>query len=159
MRVPLRVESLIGSPKPVLYVTLRIPRFHIFKPVKMFIDTGSSWNIISERDSQLMGIPFSKLHQKRSSVGVGGGTVIGHLIKNAVITFRNEKGKLVHRTLSKIYAIRTMKRDKETRKRVLTFPSVLGVDFLIEHKFKLIFDPVNRIACLEEVQESSSDHP
>ena len=152
MRVPLRVESLIGSPKPVLYVNLRIPRLHIYKPLKMFIDTGSSWNILSERDSELMGIPFSKLHQKRTIVGVGGGTVIGHLIKNAVITFRNEEGKLMHRTISEIYAIRTMKRDKHTRKKVFTFPSILGVDFLIEQKFKLVFDPANKIAYLEGSQ-------
>jgi len=95
----------------------------------MFIDTGSSWNILSERDSELMGIPFSKLHQKRTIVGVGGGTVIGHLIKNAVITFRNEEGKLVHRTLSEIYAIRTMKRDKHTRKKVLRFQAFLELTF------------------------------
>ena len=152
MRIPLRVESLIGSPKPVLYVTLRIPRLRIFRPIKMFIDTGSSWNIISERDAGLMNIPFSKLHRTKESVGVGGGTVVGHLIRNAVITFRDEKGKLVHKTLSKIYAIRTRKRNKETRRKVLTFPSVLGVDFLIEHKFKLVFDPANKIAYLEEPQ-------
>lgn len=152
MRVPLRVESLIGSPKPVLYVNLRIPHLRIYRPLKMFIDTGSSWNILSERDSELMGIPFSKLHQKRTIVGVGGGTVIGHLIKNAVITFRNEEGKLMHRTISEIYAIRTMKRDKHTRKKVFTFPSILGVDVLIEQKFKLVFDPANKIAYLEGSQ-------
>jgi len=149
MRVPLRVESLIGSPKPVLYVTLRIPHLRIFRPIKMFIDTGSSWNIISERDAKLMNIPFKKLHQTKDSVGVGGGTVIGHLIKNAVITFRDERRKLVHKTLSEIYAVRTMKRNKETRRKVLTFPSVLGVNFLIEHNFKLVFDPANKNAYLE----------
>ena len=152
MRIPLRVESLIGSPKPVLYVTLRIPRLRIFRPIKMFIDTGSSWNIISERDAELMNIPFSKLHRTKESVGVGGGTVIGYLIRNVVITFRDEKRRLIHKTLSKIYAIRTQKRNKETRRKVLTFPSVLGVDFLIEHKFKLVFDPANKIAYLEEPQ-------
>jgi len=149
MRIPLKVEILVGSLKPVLYVRLSIPQFHISKLLRMFIDTGSTYNIVSERDSEMMQIPFLRIHEKRAIFGVGGDSVTGHAVKNALIVFKDEEGKLVHKNLSLIYAVRTEKRDAETIRRVKTFPSILGINFLVEHKYKLIFDPANESAWLE----------
>jgi len=116
----------------------------------MFVDTGSSWTMISPKDTLLLQIPISKIRERKTSYGVGGAPVIGYAIKNAVFAFRNEERKLVYKVASLIYASQTEKRDREIMERVLTFPSILGVEFLMEHKYKLVFDPFNSIAYLEE---------
>ena len=151
MRIPLRVEIIAGGPKPVLYVTIRIPQFHVYGSIRFIVDTGSPKSVISEKDSLVLQIPFKRIKRTIPVYGIGGSSVEAHPIKKAVLTFRNEQGKLEHRTLPEIYACRTAKRTKAVIMRSRKLPSILGVDFLIGNHLKLVFDPVNSIAYLEKV--------
>ena len=151
MRVPLKVENIAGGLKPILYATLRIPQFHIYRPIRFVIDTGSPQSAICEKDALIMQIPFNRIRKSIRVYGIGGSSVEAKPIKRAVITFRNEEGGLEHRTLPVIYACRTTKRDMKTRSLSQSLPSILGVDFLIDNRFRLVFDPVNLEAYLEEV--------
>jgi len=75
MRIPLKVEKIAGGLKPILYATLRIPQFHIYRPIRFVIDTGSPQSTICEKDALIMQIPFNRIRKSIRVYGIGGSSV------------------------------------------------------------------------------------
>ena len=150
MRIPLKVEMVADGLKPFAYVILRARRYHMFKPLRLFVDTGSPWTIIGERDASLLNVPYKRLLKTRAMTGIGGGSIIAHEMKTVEMIFKDENEKGVIIKFPTVYAIRTQKRDARSKTRSEAVPSILGLDFLLKNGFKLVFDPSNKTAYLEK---------
>jgi len=151
MLIPLKVQNVAGGPKPVLLATVRVKALHVYGAVLFVVDTGSPQSAICEKDSLRLQVPFNRIHKSIRVWGIGGSSVEAKPMKNAIITFRDDNNKLVHKTIKELYACRTTKRNRAAIGKSRSLPSILGVDFLEEHRFKLVFDPVNLNAYLEQV--------
>ena len=109
------------------------------------VDTGSHWTVISEVDWRRWRFSFGKLGKPRSFTGIGGGTILGYPMENVIIRAKNIEGDIVSFNMPFIYFLKSSKAKSKTS----TFPSILGVDFLIQYKFILYFDSNNKVAYLE----------
>jgi len=111
------------------------------------VDTGSQWTVISEKDWRRWRFSLGKLGKPKSFTGIGGCTILGYPMKNVIIRARDESGSLVTFIMPSVYFLETPKK----KQKVSTFPSIIGVDFLIQNSLALYFDPKNKNAYLESI--------
>lgn len=139
--------TVAGGPKPILYATIRQDKFKVFGPIRFMVDTGSQWTVISEKDWRRWRVSFSKLGKPKSFTGLGGCTTLGYPMKNVIIRVRDEGGALITFIMPNVYFLETPKKKRE----VSAFPSIIGVDFLIQNNLALYFDPKNKRAYFESI--------
>ena len=155
MNIPLVVQEIAGGLKPVAYFTITGTR--LYGRLKAFVDTGSPNTVIGEGDAIKLNIPITKLPREKTSYGLGGGSVDLHSLSKVMLYFRDEDDNSIMIEFPSIYISRCAKVDERTKTIAQSIPSILGVDFLVKHKFKLIFDPSNKVAYLEKLSTESSE--
>lgn len=149
MRIPLKIspENLI-----VIDTFVRIPGYHgAMGSVTFIIDTGSSDSLVSETDATKLKIPVSIL-QKKEKIGHGlaGGTIELRKTKAATISFKLEDGKVGRINIPTIDVGLSSRRDEKSIIR----DSIIGNNFLLQNKLRLVFSPFEKLAYLESISQN-----
>ena len=144
MRIPL---DFVGD-SIVLQGFLRAESYRIpYKKVMFVVDTGSPKTFISERDALAFQLPFSALSFKQF-IRLGGSKyeLLGG--KHAEVYFRDDDGKPFKFDYDLTVA-RTTKKTQDGIAESRSCPSILGTDFLIQHRLGLVFRPAKAEYYLE----------
>lgn len=154
-RIPLLVQRAVGGPKPFAYVVVYAPQYKIRgKRIRLFLDTGANDSTICETDAKLLGIVHKKLEKPRTFKGVTGCTIDGYPLQNVTLRFRDEDDNVISIDIPEIYALKCTQKSKTAIEASKSIPSILGVQFLLDEKFKFFYDPSNRIAYIERDDET-----
>jgi hypothetical protein len=132
-----------------IFATFTIRWRKIYGRIDAIVDTGSSKTIISEKDALRLQIPLHILEGSEMAY-IGSTPVELFKMGSAILNLRKENDEIESIQFSNICVGRSTKKDEKSKNISLSMPSILGVDFLKEGGFKLIFDPINDIAYLEK---------
>jgi hypothetical protein len=126
-------------------------KYHIFGSIGAFVDTGSPWTVISQKDAEKLNIPFHIFRsQTPRIIYLGGKPLNGYTIQNVHLKFMSEQKQSIDITIPSIYVLYASGKDRKSLQLSKSLPSILRVDFLIDNKFALYFDPCNRQSFLEK---------
>jgi len=140
MRIPVRVEFFAGGLRPIVTLCIKSESPKIFGVVNAIIDTGSPTTILGAGDVQRMRISqvqMGKLIGAEKEVNLGGAQIKTRVLPEAELKINEKKIKI-----SSVQV--PVKLIKGTPP-----PTVLGIDFLLEGKFKFFFYPLKKEAYLE----------
>jgi len=140
MRIlPLEVYDFAGSLRIMAHFLLTSENPHIFTFIKAIVDTGSPNTLISPVDMKKMRlskIQLNKLAGRHKPVNIGGGQIHTKVLEDAKIRMGED------------FEIK-MPVEFPIQNEDSSIPSLLGVDFMLKTKARLIFDPSNRKAYFE----------
>ena len=139
-KIPLEVYHFADSLRIMAHFLLRCEDPHIFTPIKAIVDTGSPITIIGPLDikrMRLSKIQLQKLQGRDKSINIGGGKVFTKVLENARLRF----GENLEIEMPIDFPIKNEEKSIQ--------PTLLGVDFMLKTKAKLIFDPTNKEAYFE----------
>jgi len=88
--------------------------------------------------------------QKGESVSLAGFRFFKYNIQNASFTFKAIDGSSISFMVPNLGVLVPTKINKKVLEDVEPIPSIIGNDFLEEHKLALFFSPSQKIAYLEE---------
>jgi hypothetical protein len=137
-KIPLEVGYFADSLRVVAHFLLRSDEPHIFMPIRAIVDTGSPITLIGPLDIKRMRISkiqLQKLEGRNKPINIGGGQIITKVLEKAKLKFGDDLDI-------------EMPIDFPISGKSLQ-PSLLGVDFMLKTRAKLIFDPNNREAYFE----------
>lgn len=147
MKFPLNILN----DRILLTVTFDAPSYRIrMKNVTFCVDTGSPKTYIGSGDAQIIGIPFNSLRTDETVVRLGSTKFSSLSIKNVTLKLRNDQNSLKSITLPEIKVLNPTRNTQEAKNIANSTPSILGLDFLKEKKFKLFCDVANDLAYLED---------
>lgn len=135
MIIPLNFEEVF-----TVWCFVRAPKYHnnVFGKIKFIVDTGSSGSFIGEEDANRIRIPTGKLELDKSKEGRGlsGGAIELYKLSNVIFSFLDPKTNQIQRIKCKNFHVA-----KSASPKNKIMDNILGNDFLIENKFKLIANP------------------
>src|SRR3989344_8714961 len=140
MRIPLQVYLFAGGLRAMTRFLLTSKEPHIFAVVEAVVDTGSPSTVLGLPDLKRMRvsqIQLQKLESKKEPIAYGGGLVKTKILNGAKLKF----GDYFECILPIQVPVDEIKECNQ--------PTILGVDFMIQNKLKLIFDPAKREAYFE----------
>jgi len=111
---------------------LRYEDPHMFLPIQAIVDTGSPITILGIADLKRARVSFlqlKKLESRKEPIAMGGGQLNTKILRSAKLKFEN----LLESSLNILIPTEEV--------QGISPPTILGVDFLIENKLKLIFNP------------------
>jgi predicted aspartyl protease len=120
-------------------LNIHIPQFNISKPVRFLIDTGCEITTINPIDSVYNLGFYAQIVDKESTAGslTAAGVRVDNVVLNDCTLYYYE-GHLIHyEKLEKIHVSRPEIKE-ENWQRIMSVPSLLGMDFL--EGFKIRFD-------------------
>ncbi|MBI2668056.1 hypothetical protein HYX17_04800 [Candidatus Woesearchaeota archaeon] len=120
-----------------------------FGQIVFVVDTGSNETFISEGDALRLNIPINKLSFERH-IRMAGSTFELLKTKSLSIIMRDEENKTQKIDLDFSYVARGTKKSDKEKNIALSFPSILGLDFLEKNKFSLVVTPHMDLAYLEK---------
>ena len=140
MIIPLKVYFFAGGLRAIVRFFIQSKDPHIYGFVEAIVDTGSPTTILGVSDVKRMRVSkvqLKKLESKKESIACG-----GSLIK----TKNLQEAKLrIGQSLECIMPVQIPVDEIQGSSQ----PTILGVDFLIKNKLKLIFDPNKKEAYFE----------
>ena len=139
-RIPLDVYNFAGDLRVMAHFLLKIEEISRSIPVRAIVDTGSPITLIGTLDTKRMRISklqLNRLDGRHKPINIGGGKILTKTIDNSKIKFRNN--------IEIDAPVEFPIKDDESPSQ----PSLLGVDFLLKSKSKLVFNPDKREAYLE----------
>jgi|SRR3989338_1410525 len=138
-KIPLEVYNFAGSLRIMARFLLRIEGLPSL-PINAIVDTGSPITLIGPLDSlrmRLSKIQLEKLQGRNKPVNIGGGQVMTKILEGSKLKF------------SDILEIEMPVEFPISGKENPSQPSLLGVDFMLKTKAKLVFDPSKKEAYFE----------
>jgi hypothetical protein len=138
-QIPLEVCHYDDNLRIIARFLLRCEEPKVFAIIEAIVDTGSPITIIGPRDVKRM--RFSKIQRDRlegrhKPINIGGAQLFTKILNNAKLKFGNFEVE--------------MPVDVPIKGEENSFqPSLLGVDFMLNTKAKLFFDPTNKKAYFE----------
>lgn len=145
MKIPLQVSDDRITVTP----TIMSRKYHFgIKALPFVVDTGSPLTLIMERDAVRLGLPINSLSIS-THVKLGGALFELREIVQIHLNFRNEKDELIPIAYDKFYVARSTKRDAEALNSAYSIPSIIGVNFMKEQEFTLVFAPHKHTAFFE----------
>lgn len=129
-RIPLQVYFFAGSSRIMAHFLLKITDLNFSIPIRAIVDTGSPVTLIGTLDLKRMRISSIKLNKligKNREVNIGGGKIVTKILEDANLKFVDD--------FSIEMPVRFPISGNDSQ------PSLLGVDFMLKTKSKLIFDP------------------
>lgn len=136
VRIPLQIiGNKEGSPRLIATFGIRSSKERINGCITGMIDTGSSENLILQKDLDILRISHPTTNDLKL-FGVSGGNLKTHKIREVTLIFKTSEGT-PYRVKPSIYAAIA----KDPTQKTSSLPSILGMRFLTEAKFKLIVDP------------------
>jgi hypothetical protein len=139
MRIPVRVESFAGGLRPLLSICIKSESPKIFGFINAVIDTGSPCTILGAGDVQRMRISqlqMQKLIGAEKEVSLGGAQLKTRILPDAELKVSEKTIKIPVQV-----PVKLIKGNPP--------PTILGIDFLLEGKFKFFFYPTKKEAYLE----------
>lgn len=98
----------------------------VTEEISFLVDTGASMTILLDKDVEIIGLDVSRLKRADKAVGGIGGIVNTYIIEDAKIVFETDEG-YISQGLTLFVGIHDLSRaDEETKRRILTMPSLLG---------------------------------
>jgi hypothetical protein len=151
MKFPLYVKTFAEGLKPYAGVSANILNIH--GGFEAFIDTGSPWTTLSLKDAKrIMGRHIPRLSRNTPRhIKIAGETVNSYPIENVSYHLRNEDGESSTFNSPQIYLLKSTTSGR--RSAMDTLPSIIGMDFLIEHNLAIYFDPAHKKAYLETTED------
>ena len=140
-RIPLQVYDYAGGLRVVAQFILRSKELNLFMPIQAIVDTGSPVTMMGNLDltrARLSKVQLRKLIGENKPVNIGGGKVITRVLENANIKFSNGNLEI---EMPVQFPISGEERNNQ--------PSLLGVDFMLKTKSKLVFNPSEKEAYFE----------
>jgi hypothetical protein len=138
-KISLEVYHFAGSLRIIATFLLRVEDpIKVFLPIKAIVDTGSPITLISSTDLQRMRISKLQLQNipvKNNPVNIGGGQIFTKEIEKTKIKFGND--------IEVEMPINFPVKGEGSQ------PSLLGIDFMLKTKSKLIFNPSKKEAYFE----------
>ncbi|MCX6742559.1 MAG: hypothetical protein NTX24_05330 [Candidatus Pacearchaeota archaeon] len=139
-KIPLQVYDFAGGLRAMAHLLVTSEQPHLFMPVEAIVDTGSPETILGLIDLKKMrvsSIRFKDLESKKYPICMGGGEVKTKILQEARLKFGEYFDCImpIHIPVDEI-----------SGKAGVT---ILGVDFIEQNKFKLVFDPAKREAYFE----------
>ncbi|MBU0977008.1 MAG: hypothetical protein KKD18_01190, partial [Nanoarchaeota archaeon] len=135
-----RVEFFAGGLRPLVTLAIRSETPYIFGFVTAIIDTGSPTTILGAGDVRRMRISqiqMQKLIGEEKAVSLGGAQIKTRILPEASLGI----GEKLNVKIPIQVPVKVIKGTPP--------PSIIGVDFLLEGKLKLFFDPSAKEAYLE----------
>lgn len=139
MRIPIKVEFFAGGLRPTLAVCIKSESLRLFGILNAVIDTGSPTTILGAGDVQRMRISqiqMQKLIGTENEVNLGGAQIKTRILSDAELKIGEKLIKIPVQVPVKII-------------RGTPPPTILGIDFLLEGKFKFFFYADKKEAYLE----------
>jgi len=133
--------------RPFPFVTFFIAGPGISMVVDALIDTGSPFTCLAPKDLINTGVPFTRM--RGETIHLAGHKFINVQIKGAVLSFRTDTGGLYNVEPPSIGGLVPTKRNATTLREVEHIPSIIGNDFLEDHKLALHFDPSEETVYLD----------
>lgn len=133
-----------------IYLTslLYAPRLRIlYKAIRFALDTGSPASFFSQAEVKRLSIHTGSLAEE-GFIFFGGSkhkVRVASAVDLIMLTDQNEKKEFKHN----MQAIETTKKNLQNLQVVETLPSIIGLDFLKEHKLSLHVFPSQQLAYLE----------
>ena len=140
MKIPLQVYFFAGGLRAIARFLVRSEKPHIFGSIEAIVDTGSPTTIIGLPDLKRMRISqnhIKDLESRKDPIAYGGGQVVTKILQDARLRF----GENFECIMPILIPVSEIKNGMQ--------PTILGVDFLINNKFSLFFDPNKKIAYFE----------
>ncbi|MBI4116457.1 hypothetical protein HY449_01795 [Candidatus Pacearchaeota archaeon] len=138
-KIPLNVEFFAGSLRIIAVFLLRSEDPHLFIPIRAIVDTGSPVTLIGPLDmkrTRISKVQLAKLQGKHKPVNIGGGQIFTIVLEKAKLKFGDFEVEM-----SVDFPIKGEDNSLQ--------PSLLGIDFLLKTKAKLIFNPSDKEAYFE----------
>jgi aspartyl protease len=139
-KIPLNVYNFAGDLRIMAHFFLKVEELSKSIPIRAIVDTGSPMTLIGPLDTgrmRISKIQLNKIRGRHRQVNIGGGQVIAKIVDNSKLTFGD--GFEVNMPVE--FPIEGQNNPHQ--------PSLLGVDFLLKTKSKLVFDPTKKEAYLE----------
>lgn len=139
-KISLQVSHFANSLRPIANFLLTSKDPHIFTIINAIVDTGSPITLIGPNDlnrMRLSPIQIRKIIGKNKPVNIGGEQIFTRTLENANLRFGDDLEV-------KMPIDFPIKMESKS-----TQPSLLGVDFMLKTKAKLVFDPDKREAYFE----------
>lgn len=150
VRIPCHVRKFVREGFfPFVPFTFRTPQ--VFGLIEALVDTGSPFTVLSTTDALKLRLPITRMRPEGSAY-LAGFHFLRCPIKTPSIRFRTEDAKSLKIVLPKIGVLVPTKITKKTLQDVKHIPSIIGNDFLEDHRFALYFNPTAKVAYLERVE-------
>jgi len=157
MKIPLDVRKHSEGLKPFATIHLKIPNQKTICGTTIrgiiwpFVDTGSPLTIISETDSEKLGIEVSGTPEE---IWLGGAQLDSYNLKRVVLKVVCEDKKTIcDISIPEVGVIRPILSNENSILVSKSIPSIIGVNLLEYHRLALYFDAYNQISYLEKVQK------
>ena len=125
-----------------LSTVLEIKNLRIRGKVDFLLDTGAGQTILSEKDAQRLGLRYQNFPRGGPATGVGGVANTWKIDKKVTLHIPVVGGGIYSASKKGIEILEEPSKEKH-------LPSLLGLEFLEELDFKLIFDMPTRAVFLE----------
>ncbi len=139
-RIPLQVYNFANSLRPIAHFLLKSKDLDFSIPIIAIVDTGSPITLIGISDlkrMRLSNLQLNKLIGKNNEVNIGGGKVVTRILEEANLKF----GTDLNINMPIQFPINSNENSFQ--------PSLLGVDFMLKSKARLVFDPNKKEAYFE----------
>lgn len=141
MKIILQVRNVAESTRIVSRALVKSESLSMVGLIEFVVDTGSPITLISLKDRERLRISKIKMNSinvKKNLITIGGGTVNSKIISDVIIKMGEFSSQMPIQIV-------------DDSNGISSNTSVLGVDFLLKNKLKLVFDPTNNKAFFESV--------
>src|SRR3989344_5876403 len=137
-KILLQVYYYAGSSRIMAHFLLKSDDLSFSIPIRAIVDTGSPITLIGTSDlkrMRLSNIQLKKLIGHHKEVNIGGGKIVTKILEKANLKFEGN--------FNIEMPVQFPIKGEDNQ------PSLLGVDFMLKTKSKLVFDPTNKTAYFE----------
>lgn len=146
MQIPLQ----ISEGRIILNALVSSSNFHKIGQVNFFLDTGSPESFFSKSDALRLQIPTNSLTFLPEPTRMGGYKYNMRHLGKTTFRVKNSDGKLESIILPQFAIAECTKKGEDAATEALSFPSIIGIDFLLNNKFILYIDVAGNEAYLKK---------
>jgi hypothetical protein len=157
VRIPLSVEKFYEERKLVFAsVFVRLSAGHGARGISAAVDSGSPFTAISTRDALAFQLPISSW-QKGEMTYLAGFKFYRYIL-DATLSFKDDQNRIIS-FKQKVAVLVPTKLNKSSIEEVQNVPSLIGTDFLEDHKLKFIYEPYTMTAYFEKPEDQMNLQP
>jgi hypothetical protein len=145
VRIPCHVRKFVSG-RLFCFLPFSLRFSHCFGFIEALVDTGSPFTVLSPTDALRLKLPITTM-RTGSPVSLAGFRFLNHPLEKANLNFKKEDGQY-YQVEMKIGVLVPTKTDKAALEAVKHIPSLIGNDFLEDHKLSLVFNPSAKVAFL-----------
>lgn len=151
-KIPL---DIIEEGRIVINTSIFSPHISRPSPIRLYVDTGSPFTILSQEESKRLGIDVTNLKiYPKPLGGLGEGRTRGYILDNVCLVIRTGGDKLSRILMDSVLIAEEAKRtDVRKRKFKMKTPNILGADFFYESGLSLFVNYKKGNAYIVDKQE------